>query len=80
MENNEVKFNEPEYYVPKRRVKHDLFVNFLIEKGLAKNEKQAMYILFAIIIISIIISIFSFRGKTITPPKNIPLSNIEQSN
>jgi len=64
MENNEVKFDEPEYRAPRLQVTHNSFIDFLIKKGLAKDEQQAMYILFGVIGISVLVSLWFFRGNT----------------
>ena len=76
MKNNQIQFDEPEYRVPKHQVQRSLFVDFLIKKGLAKDQQQAMYILFGIIGVSVLITMLSLKSKTITPPDNIPFSEV----
>lgn len=58
MGSNKIQFDEPQYIMSTRRIQLNLFVNFLIKIGLAKNERQAMYILFGVIGGCILITIF----------------------
>jgi len=71
MENNEVKFNEPNYGAPRRQRQRNLFIDFLIKKGWAKNEKQALYILFGIIGISVFIMVWVFINGGTKPNTKI---------
>lgn len=72
MKNDDVQFDEPEYRAPKQQASSDLFVNFLIKKGVAKNKMWATYILLGIIVFSILVIFLSFsnRNSAVKIPKN----------
>lgn len=57
------------------------FANWLIKKGIAKNEKEAILILLGFMIIAIVVSLFLFFGsskKNTLPPK-IMDNNVNQT-
>ncbi len=70
MEDNRVQFDEPQHTVTKQQVGRKSFVDFLVDKGLAKNKQQATYILFGVIgvCILIIFLIFAMGGSDYATP------------
>lgn len=62
MENKQVQFDEPEYRMPPQKIQRNLFINFLIDRGWAKDKQQASYILLGGIGICILIMIWVFGG------------------
>ena len=64
MENNDIQFDEPEYRVPRRQIQRNLFVDFLIKRGWAKDKQQAMYILFGVIGVCVFVIVFIQFGNT----------------
>ncbi len=73
MDNTKIQFEEPEYHITEQSAQNNLFVNFLIKTGLVKNEKQAMYVLFGVIGVCVLIIIFfiSKSSNTNITEKNI---------
>lgn len=75
MENNEIQFDEPEYRMPTLQVPRNLFVDFLINKGLAKDKQQATYILFGVIGVCVLVVIWFFSGggyEDVNPDTFVP--------
>lgn len=77
MENNEIQFDEPEYRVPRRQIQRNLFVDFLIKRGWAKDKQQAMYILFGVIGVCILVTFWFFTkgGSEVEIPKGSNIIN-----
>ena len=64
MENNEIQFHKPEYRIPTRQIQRNLFADFLVKKGWAKDKQQAMYILLGVIGVCVLVTMFvMFGGK-----------------
>lgn len=61
-DNNKIKFDEPQYRMPTRQVQRNLLVDFLINKGWAKDGQQAMYILFGVIGVCVLVTVWIFAG------------------
>ena len=76
MENNEIQFDEIEYRMPARKVQRNLFVIFLIKRGWAKDEKQAIYILFGVIGVCILVAIWFFSGGETTPINSVTTQDV----
>ncbi len=57
---NDVQFDEPQYNMPRPQVRHNSVVDFLLERGWAKDEKQAVHILFGVIGACILVSFWFF--------------------
>lgn len=66
MDNNEMQFDEPTYRMSPRQVHRNLFVDFLIKRGWAKDEQQAVYILLGVAAVASITAIwlFMFGGNS----------------
>ncbi len=73
MIDNKIKFEEAQYERPQQTTQRNLFIDFLINKGLAKSEQQATYILFGIIGISILITIWLLLSSSPQPNTEIKI-------
>jgi hypothetical protein len=62
MENKEVQFDEPKYRIPTRHSQHNLFIDFLIKRGWAKDERQVIYILLGVLGVCILIIVWFLSG------------------
>jgi len=62
---SDIQFDEPEYSVPAQQIRRSLFADFLIKNGLAKDKKQAVYILLGVIIFCILVALWFLIGSNI---------------
>ncbi len=60
MEDNKVQFEDFDYIRPARQNNRNVFIDFLINKGIAKDKKQAMYALVGVIGVCVLIIIWNF--------------------
>lgn len=68
-------YNDERQYYPETSKIIEWVINY--SGGLVKDKKQASYILIAFIIITVVISLFLIRDKTVTPPDDIQFSKTE---
>lgn len=78
MEKNEIQFDEPEYRMPTRQIQHNLFVDFLVKRGWVKDEKQATYILFGVVIFCVAVMLFVLGGDKDEPESLYNGINVNQ--
>ena len=78
----DVIFNEPRITEKQRQEMCETsgFANWLMKKGIAKNEKEAILILLVFSAIAIAVSIFLFFKNIETPPpSSLPAPSTERS-
>ncbi len=75
---SQVQFEDNDFHIKSRRIfgepETPTMIKFLLNRGFAKNEKQALYILISVIIVALLISVF-LTTKTFSSPTIVKLKD-----
>ncbi len=74
---SEVQFDEPQYNMSRPQQQRNLLIDFLIEKGWAKDKQQAIHVLFGVVVACVLVSLWFFTksNSEVKIPEGVNIMN-----